>query len=136
MKNVVIDACLSTAWCFPDEETPYTNGVLQLAGVKLNLIAPVLWAYEVRNTVLTGVRRGRISREYARKLLVFLNDLEVRLSPPVTCNAVFELADRYGLTVYDAAYLELALRECAPLASLDQARCRAAATAGVQLLEV
>jgi predicted nucleic acid-binding protein len=48
---------------------------------------------------------------------------------------VFILADRHGLTVYDAAYLDLALREGLPLASLDNALCKAAENSGVAMFQ-
>ncbi len=56
-----------------------------------------------------GVKRGRITKDVSQKLLVFLNDLDVQLFDPRSHDAVFSLADRHGLTAYDAAYLDLAL---------------------------
>ena len=118
MARLVIDASLAAAWCFPDEQTDYTNGVLRIVGQTIDPIAPGLWAYEIRNAILVGVKRGRITKDGSRKLLVFLNDLDVRLLEPPSHDSVFSLADRHGLTVYAAAYLDLALRETLPLASL------------------
>jgi predicted nucleic acid-binding protein len=136
MAKLVIDASLTAAWCFPDEHTEYTNGVLRIVGMTLDPIAPALWAYEVRNTVLMGLKRGRITKEGVEKLLLFLNELNVQLVDPVSYDTVFHLAEVHGLTVYDAAYLDLALREGVPMASLDDALCKAARRAGVPLFKV
>src|SRR4051794_41460524 len=119
MAGLVIDASLAAAWCFPDEQTEYTNGVLRNVGQTIDPIAPGLWAYEIRNTILMGVKRGRITKDVAQKLLVFIRDLDVQLFHLSSHDTVFDLAENNGLTVYDAAYLDLAIREGAPLASLD-----------------
>jgi predicted nucleic acid-binding protein len=91
----------------------------------------VYGAYEVRNSVLVGLRRGRIARIHAERFLVSMSDLRVRLSDPLSYDRVFALADQHGLTVYDAAYLDLAVREGLPLASLDNDLLRAAERSGV-----
>ena len=115
---------------FPDEQTGYSNGVLQ-AVLVMPAFAPRLWAYEVRNSVLVGRRRGRISEEDARSFLASIEDLNVRLTDPVSYDKLFELAGSHRLTVYDAAYLDLAMREGAQLATLDAELRRAAAEPSV-----
>ncbi len=67
--------------------------------------------------------------------LASLNDLHVRLSEPSSYDRVFRLADQHGLTVYDAAYLDLAMQERVPLASLDGQLIRAARDVGVPLFQ-
>lgn len=99
----------------------------------VDLVAPRLWAYEVRNSVLMGIRRGRISKPDSEQFLVSLNELNVRLSEPASYDNVFSLAQEHGLTVYDAAYLDLAIQERLPLASLDRQLVRAAEAVGVKL---
>jgi predicted nucleic acid-binding protein len=136
MAGLVIDASLAAAWCFPDEQTNYTNGVLQALSSSIEALAPGLWAYEVRNSVLVGLRRGRISKTDAEEFLDSLADLNIRLTDPESYDAVFKLAERYGLTVYDAAYLDLAIREGVPLASLDDALRKATLKAGGSLYKV
>ena len=69
MAKLVIDASLAAAWRFPGEHTDYTNGVPRIVGTTFDPIAPALWAYEVRNTVLMGLKRGRITKEGVQKLL-------------------------------------------------------------------
>ncbi len=136
MARLVIDASVAAAWCFPDEETDYTNGVLQTLSGSVEPIAPSLWAYEIRNTLLMGVKRQRITKDSGQKLLIFLNALNVALLHPASYDVVFGLAESNGLTIYDAAYLDLAIRENAPLASLDKALRNAAIQCGVALFEV
>jgi predicted nucleic acid-binding protein len=135
MASVIVDASVACAWCFPDEQTDYTREVLRAVAGSFEAIAPRLWAYEVRNSVLMGVRRGRIARAHAEKFLLSLSDLRVRFRDPLSYDGVFGLADRTGLTVYDAAYLDVAMRESAPLASLDNALRKAAVKDGVVLFE-
>jgi len=67
-------------------------------------VAPQPWAYEIRNSVLMGLRRGRISKPDSEQFLVSLNELNVRLSEPASYDELFTLAQEHGLTVYDAAY--------------------------------
>jgi predicted nucleic acid-binding protein len=59
-----------------------------------------------------------------------------RKSNPVSYDALFHLAELHGLTVYDAAYLDLALREGVPVASLDDALCKTARRAEVPLFKI
>jgi predicted nucleic acid-binding protein len=97
-------------------------------------LAPTLWAYEIRNSVLMGLRRQRIEEEDAAAFLRSLPDLYLRLVEPAF-EATFDLAARHGLTFYDAAYLELALREQLPLASLDKELVRAAERVGLTIFQ-
>ena len=92
-------------------------------------------AYEVRNSVLVGLRRGRISKTDAEGFLESLEDLNIHLTDPKSYDAVFKLAERSGLTVYDASYLDLVIREGTPLASLDDALRKATVRAGGSLYE-
>lgn len=62
---------MAASWCFPDEKTDYTNGVLRMVDETIDLIAPTLWAYEIHNTVLVGLKRNRITKQEVQNLLVF-----------------------------------------------------------------
>ena len=135
MAALVIDSSVAAAWCFPDERTEYANAVLRAVSAPVEVAAPRLWAYEVRNSVLMGLRRKRITSADAQEFFESINVLPIRSADPVSYDGVFSLADRHGLTVYDAAYLNLALREGLPLASLDRALCRAAGNSGVVLFQ-
>jgi predicted nucleic acid-binding protein len=83
MADLVVDASLASAWCFPDERKDYANAVLHVVSSSSSIaIAPRLWAYEVRNSVLMGLRRGRISKADAEAFLYSLADLNIRLTDP------------------------------------------------------
>jgi predicted nucleic acid-binding protein len=135
MPAFVLDSSLAAAWCFPDERTDYTNLVLGSLAAPIEALAPRLWAYEIRNSLLMGMRRKRITKIEAEEFLDSLQRLPIRFTDPVSYDGVFQLADRHGLTVYDAAYLDVALREGLPLASLDGALVRAAAQSGVRMFQ-
>jgi predicted nucleic acid-binding protein len=133
MADLVIDASVASAWCYPDERTEYTQAVFQAVSSSSETLAPDLWAYEIRNSLLMGVRRGRITPVDAEDLLVALGKLGVQLCAPVSFDPLFRLAHHHGLTIYDAAYLDLALREGLPLATLDRQLLKAAQDAGVKI---
>jgi predicted nucleic acid-binding protein len=84
---------------------------------------------------LRGIKRGRITKAHAENFLGFLGNLPIRLVEPSSYDAVFALAEQYGLTVYDAAYLDLALTRGLRLASLDNALKAAAGKSGVSLFQ-
>ena len=136
MASLVLDASVASSWCYPQERTEFSNGVLQSLSAPLEAVAPRLWAYGLRNSVLVGLRRNRIARSDALIFLGAVKALPIRLRDPVSYDAVFDLAERYNLTVYDAAYLDLAIREGIPLASLDAELCNAATAHGVPLFKV
>ena len=133
MAAVVIDASLASAWCFPDEQTDYTKAVLtSILTSAVDAVAPALWAYEVRNSLLMGIRRRRITASHADQFLKSLSDLRVQLVEP-SYDDIFVQAQQSGLTIYDAAYLNVALRERVPLATLDKELQKAIVSAGGQL---
>jgi predicted nucleic acid-binding protein len=134
MAAIVIDASIAAAWCFPDERTDFTEGVLDVVGSSdFVVVAPTLWAYEIRNTVLMGLRRGRITKPDSDRFLAAIAGINVLLNDPSSYESIFALAEEYGLTFYDAAYLSLAKELHLPLATLDKQLPKAADPAGVQL---
>ena len=93
MPALVIDASIKAAWCFPDERTEYTNAVLHTISTPIEAGAPRLWAYEVRNAVLMGLRRKRITQADAREFHAAVDALPIRLVDPVLYDAIFGLAN-------------------------------------------
>ena len=89
-----------------------------------------MWAYEIRNVILRGLRQERITNNDAGAFLTSLAALRIHLLDP-PYDSVFRTALQFDLSFYDAAYVELAMRECLPLATLDQRLCAAAAAASV-----
>jgi predicted nucleic acid-binding protein len=105
--------------------------------VEEGAIVPHLWHLEVANSLTVAVRRKRVSQDFRDDVLKDLQELNISVDSDTAANAwsaTVRLADLYGLTVYDAAYLELAQRLRLPLATLDQALAKAARAAGVEIL--
>lgn len=131
---MVLDSSTTLAWCFEDECTPAIDEVmLQVANE--GAVAPDLWPFEVANGLLMAVRRNRIDAAYRDLVLTELAALDIRIDPDCgshVWSATLRLAALHGLTVYDAAYLELAQRRRLPLTTLDAALARAAHAAGVE----
>ena len=97
------------------------------------LVPPVRW-YEVRNILLVNERRRRISQRESTDFIRELDELPIRVSEIPKHSTLLDLARNYRLTVYDAAYLELAQRHGVPLATLDKALRAAAQAAGIPLV--
>ena len=135
MALFVVDSSVAAAWCFPEEHSGYANAVLQAMLPPVEAAAPRLFAYEIHNSVLMGLRRKRITKVDAESFLDYLWRLPIRLHDPESYGDVFQLAERYGLTVYDAAYLDLAMRSGVPLATQDAALSRSAGQSGIAIFQ-
>jgi predicted nucleic acid-binding protein len=134
MAAYVLDSSVAASWCFPDEQTSYSKAAL-LAINPSGAVAPRLLAYEIRNTVLIGVRRRRITQGQAADFLRTLARLPIRLTDPASYDDVFALAERHNLSMYDASYLDLAVREHMVLATLDSQLVRSALAEGIGLFQ-
>jgi predicted nucleic acid-binding protein len=97
-------------------------------------LAPSLWWFETRNVIMVNWRRGRIDAEKAEKALKFLAQLPIELDHAANESVLVSLVRTRGLTVYDAAYLELAKRRGVALATLDEALKRAAKLEDIDVL--
>jgi predicted nucleic acid-binding protein len=132
----VLDNSVALAWCFEDEQTPAVMYLLdRVADTGAN--APLLWPLEALNGLLVAERRRRLDADRRTRLAMFLRELPIRLdieTADQAWDATAKLAQDLKLTLYDAAYLELALRRRLPLASLDQDLRQAAAAVGVEVL--
>lgn len=136
--TVVVDSSVALSWCFEDERTPETRAVLGAVG-EAGALAPQHWPLEVLNGLMVAERRKRIDAARRRGFASFLRDLPIVLDQETAIHAwgaAQSLAERFRLTLYDAAYLELARRMASPLASLDRDLRKAAAALGVRLLGV
>ena len=135
MKSVVVDASVALAWCFPDESSDYADAVL-LALEGLAMLVPAVWGLEIANAVLVGERSKRLRRPEVRRFTTLLESLSpVQDVQPVgeLVNDVLPLAREYGLSAYDAAYLELSMRHGASLATIDGRLQKAALKAGIEI---
>jgi predicted nucleic acid-binding protein len=134
--SLVLDSSVALAWVYAEQATP---AVLRLLDdVRLHgAWVPGLWRWEIANVLQLNVRRGRHPGNLRDDALATLALLPIKVDAEAdrqAWSATLHLAERHGLTVYDAAYLELALRRRLPLATLDR-QLRAAATSdGVALL--
>ncbi len=132
----VLDSSVTLSWCFDDERTPATTAVLD-ALVNGGATAPSLWPLEVLNGLAVAERRKRLGAEHRQRLTHFLHELPVVIDDETATQAwvvTAKLAAHHRLTLYDAAYLELAQRLSLPLATLDEALRAAAGALGVALL--
>ncbi|MGB0290673.1 MAG: type II toxin-antitoxin system VapC family toxin [Opitutales bacterium] len=135
MKTAVVDTSVSASWILPDEQSELAEALLKevIAG-KLGLLQPVLWQYEMVNLIRSAHQRGRLTKAGAKAACslwakVFVHDLD---SPDAFARQrTLELAMHYGLSGYDAAYLELAQRFVVPLYSADARLQRAAKALGL-----
>lgn len=133
--NFVLDASVVLAWAFEDAGDGYAVRVLEELRAS-EAVAASLWPLEVTNGLLTAERRGRIQAPDARRFLNLLLSLPVVVDPVARRRAfegVHALARTHGLTSYDAAYLELAVRYGLPLATLDERLREAAGEEGLSI---
>jgi len=134
--SLVLDSSVTLAWLYSDEIAPATQNVFDRVLADRAWV-PSLWRLEVANSLQTGVRRGRISIEFRDASLADLALLPIAVDSETDTFAwstTLRLAERYQLTLYDAAYLELAQRLAVPLATLDQELRAAGSALGLILL--
>ena len=125
----VLDASIAACWAFDDEDHPVA--ALALERVRTDEArVPSLWWFEVRNTLIVSERRGRLTESDTATFLRWLAHIRVSVDRSPVEADVLALARHRRLTVYDSAYLELARREGAPLATLDAALATAARRTG------
>jgi len=133
LSNIVLDASVALAWCFPDEGSDYADEVLTaVAGQTITV--PAIWPLEIANAVLVGERRRRVKALEISRFAALLEELSIvqdSYSFTETIDRVLPVARDCNLAAYDAAYLELALRQNAPLATLDVDMQRAARRMGI-----
>jgi predicted nucleic acid-binding protein len=132
--TLVIDASVALGWYFPDEINRTAEAARRHFATN-RAIAPSLWWFEIRNALVMGERRGRIDATQTVEILAQLDALPIHLDREPDGGAILAVAREYQLSFYDAAYLELARRLDAPLATLDRQLAAAARAAAVSLLE-
>lgn len=135
-EGFIADAAVGVAWAVPSQASDATDELLEQVSAGTPLVVPTLWPFEVANSLLVLLRRKRILPEERERALDALGRLPLLLDDEggrLAFERTSELAAEHGLTVYDAAYLELALRRKLPLASRDQTLCQAAESCRVKL---
>jgi predicted nucleic acid-binding protein len=123
MSEFVLDCSASLPWVFANEATPATEALLDDLANGGHAWVPALWHLELANVMLGAQRRGQIDKAGTEKFLATLNAFDIEVDDETISLAwtkTLGLGETYGLTVYDATHLELALRKGLPLASLDR----------------
>lgn len=130
MTAIVIDNSVFLSWCLGDEDDPTATHAMQRVAEEGGVV-PRIWWYELRNALLMNERRGRISPQQAVDTLTDSMALRIAIDDEHDGSLLLDLARGHELSVYDAAYLEVALRRSLPLATLDRRLSKAAEAIGV-----
>jgi predicted nucleic acid-binding protein len=133
-RTFVLDGSISLAWFFEDEADAYAEAV-EDSLAEASAIVPSLWSLEVANGALVGERRKRTTEAKVTQFLSLLKSLPITTDDETAARAwqeTLQLARTHKLSVYDAAYLELAIRRGLPLATLDEDLEAAAAATCVE----
>jgi predicted nucleic acid-binding protein len=128
---------MAAAWLFVEQRNDRNRRILKSLESGGRALVPALWGFEVANLVWMARRRGHVSETQATLYLQLLKSLPIAVEfEPLArvFNSVSSLAVRYDITVYDASYLELAIRDGVPLATVDAELARAAEQAGITVI--
>lgn len=134
--SLVLDSSVTLAWLYPDETSDAVDGVLERVAAA-GAWVPSLWRLEVANSLQQALRRGRIDAAFRDESLADLAQMNIAIDHETDTYAwstTLRLAERFTLTLYDAAYLELAQRRGLPLATLDRDLRTAGGALGIALL--
>lgn len=132
---LVLDCSIAMGWCFADETDSYADKVLD-ALRSGDALVPSIWTLEVANVLLVAERHGRLCEADSARFLDLLGNLPIRVDDrdaSLAFTSVLSCGRRFGLTSYDAAYLDLAMRTGSPLATRDKALRKACRAAGAEL---
>jgi predicted nucleic acid-binding protein len=125
-SGFVVDASVTSAWFFEDETTAFTESALSRIADEDGWV-PTLWLLECANVFAGAQRRGRVDAATKKRMVERAMALPLRVDrEPTPLSGIEWLASEYGLTAYDACYLELAIRRALPLVTLDRALVQAA----------
>ena len=134
--SFVLDTSVTMAWLFEDEVSAHTDMLLD--SLKTGQAwTPSTWVHEVGNVLVMAERRNRITEAQGRHFAELLASLPIHLAETHTrqlWGGAVAVARNHGLSVYDGAYLDLAMRKGLPLATLDNALKNAAGTVGVEIV--
>lgn len=136
MTGLVVDASAVLSWCFEDEAGPHVEALIERIAAE-GAAVPGHWALEMADGLVMGERRQRIKPAESMAFAALVEELPIVADEATGRRALHDtmsLAREHGLTAYDAAYLELAIRLGLPLATEDGSLTRAADRAGIALL--
>ncbi|MGH7714405.1 MAG: type II toxin-antitoxin system VapC family toxin [Vulcanimicrobiaceae bacterium] len=129
---LVLDASITASWIFADERDAYATQVAEKVAAGRGLV-PALWRWEIQNVLLSAHRAKRINETELAQYVSDLQELNIEVDLDPKFGVELSIARHHGLTVYDAAYLELAMRRNCKLATKDDELRRAAESAGLYL---
>ena len=135
-SGFVLDCSMAMTWCFEDEATPETDKILECFTNKIAVV-PALWHLEVANVIALAERKGRLTENEAMEFWSLVDSLPIttdNILPERGRKEIFHLARQYDLTVYDAAYLDIAIRYSFPLATLDKELIQTARRIDIQTI--
>jgi predicted nucleic acid-binding protein len=134
--TLVLDSSATLAWIYAEETTNAVRDLFDIVAED-GAVVPAIWRLEVANSLTVAARGGRIDVEFRNAALADLALLDITTDPQTDAyswTTTLSLADRFRLTLYDAAYLELVHRCSLPLASLDEELRAAGRALGIPLL--
>lgn len=137
MTDFVLDCSVAMSWCFEDEADGYSDRILDLLA-KGEGHVPNLWLLEVANVLIGAERRGRLTEADSSRFIELLGSLPIVIDDEIstqTISTILAQSRAYGLTSYDAAYLELAMRQGLPLATRDKSLHAACKKSGVKVFK-
>lgn len=137
MAIFIVDASAALSWCFEDEAGSLADGLLERLRQGDQIVVPAHWPTEILNGLLFAARRKRVKPDQPAVFWDELAKLPIEIEPALAGTqpkTVLAIAEKHGLTVYDAAYLELARRRNFPLGTLDTDLRKAAQLEGIPLL--
>ncbi|MGA2075823.1 MAG: type II toxin-antitoxin system VapC family toxin [Terriglobia bacterium] len=136
MSHFVLDASVTLCWCFENQATKYTEAIFEMLAGGDEAVVPFIWPLEIANVLVTAERRKDLKAAQVTNFTEELTAWPIQVDTVGLDRAfqqILSAARFYRLSAYDAAYLELAIREGLPLATLDNDLRRAASAAGVKM---
>jgi len=134
----VVDNSIVMTWCFQDETHPYADAVLENL-TEVSALVPAIWPLEVINVLLAAERKKRLHEADSVRFVSLLTQLPIvvdRSWPERLMKEFLALGRSHNLSSYDTAYLELAMRQGIPIATLDQRLLEAARQVDIPIFDV
>jgi predicted nucleic acid-binding protein len=131
---IVVDNSIVMSWCLADESDPLADRAMQHV-TEDGAVVPGIWWYELRNALIVNERRGRLDAADTTGTLTDLREMSIAFDWEHDDSVIVALARRCDLSVYDAAYIEVAQRRGLRMVSLDRRLCQAATTSHVPLFD-
>ena len=131
----VVDCSFASALFLPDEHSPVVKEFFSDISESKQLLVPLLWWYEISNVLIVSVRRGRLENTSISHIISLFEDLNLETDGnlgAIYAKDICKIAQQYNLSANDSAYLELALRSNASIASLDKQLIRVAKDIGIE----